>query len=320
MSGAAAAQYLPNSGQAFQVAPAFNPAFAGTESYGDLKLGYRYQWTGFKDGPKFINLQYNFRLKQPLDLTTHAVRSSLNSNKKSDVPMRKRQIHALGLSAFNEQVGLIKRLGGGLTYAWHIPLSKKVYWSTAISAIAENTRLSVEDVYLGKNPDSDPFYDNLLRGSTRHTDVTVRAGFLVYGQRFYIGGAYIPVWQKTFEQSDVNFTANYYLASAQAGYSFDLNRELTVKTSVWGLMQRDNQLLIDYSAKLYLEQKAWFGATYRDIKSGVISAGLNVNTMFSFGYAYEFSMGRVKEFNGGSHELMLALKVNNFKRKPMWTW
>ena len=85
---------MPGTNQAFQYAPVFNPAISGIEGYKDLKLGYRYQWSGFGAGaPKWLNLAYNFRLKEPLDLNLHALRtnSSLRTNSAAVNKQRKKE-------------------------------------------------------------------------------------------------------------------------------------------------------------------------------------------------------------------------------------
>src|SRR6187402_112816 len=86
------AQFIPNSAQPFQFASAYNPAFAGIDNFADLKLSYRYQWSSLgPDAPRFINLAYNVRLKQPIDLSNNSLRTSnalgLNSE---DLPKSKR--------------------------------------------------------------------------------------------------------------------------------------------------------------------------------------------------------------------------------------
>src|SRR6187551_707627 len=78
------AQFIPSSAQPFQFASAYNPAFSGVDNFADLKLSYRYQWSSLgPDAPRFINLAYNVRLKQPLDLSSNSLRTnnalSLNS-------------------------------------------------------------------------------------------------------------------------------------------------------------------------------------------------------------------------------------------------
>lgn len=316
------AQYIPNSGQAFQFASAYNPAFTGVENYGDLKLGYRYQWTGFKEyAPKFVNLAYNFRLKQPLDLTFNALRSSQSGSKgRIVIPKSKQLIHGLGFAVFNEKVGLIERLGGGVNYSLHYPLSAKTRMALGLSAIVENTKLNADEIYLGANPDPDPFYENLLKGSTNHTEVGLRAGILFYSQNFYFGASYFPVWNTTIKSSDLDFKDPFYRGSVQAGVSLPVNAELSIKPSIVALLQMNDEILIDYNVKAFLEKKVWFGLTYRDIQSGIVSAGLMINDKFAASYSYEFSMSKIKQFSGGSHELVLSVRLNNFKRQSQQTW
>ncbi len=315
------AQYVPNSGQAFQFASLYNPSFAGVESFGDLKLSYRYQWTGFKENaPKFINLSYNVRLKQPVDLNLNALRTSQGGSKRSTIPKRKQVVHGLGLNIFNEQVGLIDRLGGGVTYALHYPLSKTVRLAGGATVMAENTKVDVSKIYLGSDADPDPFYDNLMRGGSNHTEINARAGLLLYSSRFYIGAAYYPIWKTEVKSSDLSFQDSYYRGSAQVGLSFPMRQGVTVKPSVLVLMQTSDKLLIDYSVKMYFQQRLWAGLTYRDIQSGVASAGLTINDLFSASYSYEFSTGKIRQFSSGSHELVLAVRVNNFKRQNPQTW
>lgn len=316
------AQYIPNSGQAFQFASLYNPAFAGVESYGDLKLGYRYQWTGFKENaPKFINLSYNVRLKQPVDLNLNALRTSQGGSKgKSKIPKSKQTVQGLGMNVFNEQVGLIDRLGGGITYALHYPVSKTMRLAAGTTVMVENTKVDVSKIYLGSDADPDPFYDNLLRGGSNHTEANVRAGLLLYSPRFYVGASYYPIWKTEVKSSDLSFEDSYYRASAQFGLAFPMRQGVTVKPSVMALLQTNDKLLIDYNVKMYFQQKLWMGLTYRDVESGIASAGLTINDMFSAGYSYEFSTGKLRQFSSGSHELVLSVRVNNFKRQTPQTW
>jgi Type IX secretion system membrane protein PorP/SprF len=159
------AQYIPNSNQGFQFAPAFNPAFSGREGYGDLKFSYRYQWAGFGgDAPKFVNLSYNFRVKEPLDLTLHSLRttSTATQQKKDNIPTIKKLIMGLGGNLFHEKVGPIDRLGGGINYAVHYPINNKLWVSGGLGIMLDNTKVG-DDLYFGVGGvDPDPFYVNLV--------------------------------------------------------------------------------------------------------------------------------------------------------------
>jgi hypothetical protein len=92
------------------------------------------------------------------------------------------------------------------------------------------------------------------------------------------------------------------------------------KPSVLAIVQTDNHVLLDYSVKGYLKNRAWFGLTYRDIKAGVVLLGFDFTKTLSVGYSYEMSMGDFGKFNDGSHDLVLALRLNNFKGLRSYTW
>ena len=104
------------------------------------------------------------------------------------------------------------------------------------------------------------------------------------------------------------------------GYSFPLTPALTFKPSLLALWQMDNKFSIDYNVKMYIEQKLWFGVTYRDTKNLVGLMGFNLNELLGASYSYEISTGGMQQFSDGSHELVLAVRLNNFKRLSPVTW
>src|SRR5262245_56738255 len=110
-------QYIPNNSQAFQFASLYNPGFTGVERFGDLKLSYRYQWTGFgPNAPKFVNLSFNMRLKNPVDLAYNAMRTSNpNMMRAQNMPAGKKIIHGFGTNVFQWGDGIIEAYGAGVS-------------------------------------------------------------------------------------------------------------------------------------------------------------------------------------------------------------
>jgi type IX secretion system PorP/SprF family membrane protein len=317
------AQYVPNSNQAFQFAPVFNPAFSGLEGYRDLKFSYRYQWAGFGgDAPKFINLSYNFRIKEPLDLTLHSLRttSTTTNRKKDDIPKIKKAIQGLGLSIFNETVGPINRLGGGVNYAFHYPINNNLRLSGGLGVMLDNTKINLDKLYLGINAAPDPFYDRLVANGSNHTELNVRAGVLLYSPKFYVGLSYLPIVNTSIKTSEVNIGDPFYKASIQAGVAFPVSPTIDIKPSILALWQLSNTISVDYNVKMFVQEKIWFGVTYRDIESFVGILGFNLNDMLGASYSYEVSSSGIQQFSDGSHELVLSVRLNNFKRLSQQTW
>ncbi|HYG00968.1 MAG TPA: type IX secretion system membrane protein PorP/SprF [Chryseosolibacter sp.] len=314
----AQAQYVPNNAQVFQFAPILNPAFSGIENFSDLKLSYRYQWTGFGDNsPKFINVSYNTRLKQPVDLSYNSLRLSNPSLMR--VPRLKRSIHGLSGQIFQSTIGVINTIGGGVTYGFHYPLTTALHLSFGAGAIIESRKLDMSEITV-RDPDNDTYYNHLLNSSTSQTDLNVRAGFLLYSKTFYIGATYLPLVHTSIESSELSFEEAFYTGALQAGVAFQLNPNLALKPSVNLFYLLDESIAWEAQTKAYIQEIAWAGIGYRSFQSGMTMIGFNFTEKFSAAYTYEFSMSRFQQFAGSSHEIILGMRLNNFKKENQYTW
>ncbi len=313
------AQYVPNSSQAFQFMSLYNPAFTGIEPFDDFKLGYRYQWLGFgKNAPKFINLSFQKRIKQPLDLLYNAPRmSDFSGGKAERIPKNKRIIHSVGVNVFQSRIGILKSIGSAISYAFSYPLSGEARLAGGAAAMVENRRMDVAEVTVR---DPDPFYDHLLKSSTAQTDLNVRAGLLLYGENFYVGVSYLPLLNVALQASDIAMDDAFFRGSVQLGYSFPVSADVSLRPSVVGLVQMNNALVVDYSLKALIQEKVWAGLTYRDVESAIGMLGFNINERFSVSYSFELSVGDFRRFDDGSHELVLAARLNNLKRFTQYLW
>lgn len=314
-----ASQYVPNHAQTFQFLPLFNPAFSGIEPYRDLKFSYRYQWAGFGDhSPQFINLSYNTRVIEPLDLAYNSLRlSDPSALSPENLPASRRMIHGAGGNLFHSEVGVLESVGGNVHYAIHYPLGKKLRFSGGLSLLVENRKLDVSQVTVR---DPDEYYNHLLASSTSQTDLNVRAGVLLYGPGFYFGVSYLPVLYTVLAASELDMTQAFYRGSVQAGVSLPMSPDVTLKPSILALVQMNNEVVMDFNVKAFFRENIWLGLSYRDIKSGVAIVGWNFDERLSASYSYEMSLGEFRQFNDGSHELVLALRLNNFRKYQQYTW
>lgn len=313
------AQYIPNNSQGYQFMSLFNPAFSGIENFDELKLGYRYQWAGFGAGaPKFVNLAFHKRIKQPLDMTYNSMRvSDFSSANASRLPRGKRMIHSLGANIFQSSVGVINGVGGAVTYAVHYPLTNYTRLAFGVTGLIENRKLDIREVVVR---DPDEFYNYLLRSSTSQTDLNLRVGALVYGERYYFGASYLPMVNIALQSSDLAMEEPFYRASFQGGLSFPLTSDVSLKPSVLGLLQMNNGIVMDYNMKAIIQNKVVAGLSYRSVESVVVLMGFHVNEMFTVTYSYEASVGQFRKFNDGSHELVLTARFKNLKKFNTYLW
>ena len=318
LSSSVMAQYVPTNSQAFQFLPIFNPAFSGVENFGDLKLSYRYQWAGFEGAPKFINLSYNSRLKQPLDMSYNSFRGSNTSTlSQQELPRMKGLIFGFGANIFQYKDRVLNSIGGSFNFSVNYPLNKTMRLAAGVSSLIENRKMNVREIAVR---DPDPFYEHLLRSSTTQTDLNVRVGALLYGDNFYFGVSYLPLVNLALQSSDLAMEKAFYTASLQAGYAIPVNEEIMLKPSILALLQMDNGVDVSYSMKAFIQNKVFLGLTYRNTPGGVLLLGFNIDERFTASYSYEMSLGNFQKFNDGSHELVLAARLKNLRKYTQYIW
>jgi type IX secretion system PorP/SprF family membrane protein len=243
--------------------------------------------------------------------------SDFSNARAERVPRAKRMIHGMGGNLFQSSVGIVKSIGGSLSYSLNYPLTSKIRLAAGVSALLENRKMDISQVDVR---DPDPYYDYLLRSSTSQTDLNLRTGILLYGEQFYIGLSYLPMVNIALQASDLAMEQPFYRGSFQLGYSFPIADEVILKPSILGLLQMNNEVAVDYNVKAYFQNKVWMGLTYRDIESGVAILGFNLNDTFTASYSFELSLGDFRKFDDGSHELVLAARLRNLKRFGQYIW
>jgi type IX secretion system PorP/SprF family membrane protein len=312
-------QYIPNNGQAFQFASIYNPAFTGIDDFTDLKIGYRNQWSGYgANAPKFINVGFNTRIRQPLDLKVNSIRLSKPSlAQPHNLPKKKRIIHGLSVNLFQSQFGSISQVGVGVGYSFNYPVSKKIRIAAGVTSLIENRKLKIADLTFEK---PDPFYQYLLSSPSSQTDYSLRTGVLVYASSFYVGASYLSLINQSIKSSDIAFEDSFYRAALQAGYAFNVSRAVVLKPSTLIYLHADKNLTVDYNVKTYFADKGWIGITYRNNQTGIGSLGLNVSAFLHVSYSYEVPFGDVYQFTGSSHDILLGFRINNFRKNVNSLW
>lgn len=314
-------QFIPNVGQAFQLAPSYNPSFTGIENYGDLKLMYRYQWVAFADAPTYLYASYYGRVTQPFNPADQTIRTSEEAAKALEqrIPRGRMSFVGAGGQVHSETRGPLEQKGVQFNAAYHYPLSKKWKLSFGLSAVVNNIKLRLDKITL-ENPDQDELYNRLLSEGSSYTTFNLRSSFLFYHSRFYFGITYIPLVNKALQDAGDKRQHRYDRAVVNAGYSMNVNPDLQLKPSIMGLVSKSGQLQFDYSVKAYIRERVWGGLIYRDVKSAVAMIGFMLNPSIGFAYSYERSLDTFNQFNDGSHELIVNFRLQNIKKENPYTW
>jgi type IX secretion system PorP/SprF family membrane protein len=158
------------------------------------------------------------------------------------------------------------------------------------------------------------------QGMSAYSMLTGRAGLLLFSKSFYFGISYLPLGPVIIQQASDYVHHDAYLGSAQTGVSIALTPEFILKPSVMALLYKDGGLQLDYNVKAFIRERLWLGVSYRDVESVVPMVGFSISDALSVSYAYEILTGDLKQFGDSSHELVLSIRLNNFKKLKQYTW
>ena len=60
-------------------------------------------------------------------------------------------------------------------------------------------------------------------------------------------------------------------------------------------------------------EMVWLGTGYRFHEAITVMAGYNYDDKFYFGYAYDIGITDLRQYNSGSHEIMIGYRFNDIK-------
>ena len=307
--------------QYFQHPHAINPSLSGIDDFWKVNVGYRQQWTGIEDAPQVYFLSFNGVFKKP-DIRMNSVRISrpeAYEEQESDEAFRKRmQKHGFGGFLSRNEMGNYRITNGLLSYAYHMPLSRKVSMSVGASASMTNNGFKRAD-YLVRTP-NDEVYRALISGELNQTYYDLNVGATLYGKRFYVGYTatqLVMARTSTNELADATTYINHY---AMVGYQLSLSKQLMLQPSLMVRYDKLQDARFDANVKLRFDDLIWAGIAYRNKEAIAGMFGLVVNNDVTLGYAYEQNTGEFNIQNSGTHEVVLGIRLNNKYRKMPYFW
>lgn len=151
-----------------------------------------------------------------------------------------------------------------------------------------------------------------------------RAGVYFSNDKFFAG---FSVDNLISQYIDVNKYAfipqpkpHFYLT---AGTLFNLATDIRIKPTVLLKDDRDGPTSLDLNAFLLLSDRLWLGGSYRtgvklynkdylqkdlsNLNSAVAAVEFFATEKLRIGYAYDFSVGPLRSYSGGSHEVSLGI-------------
>ncbi|OBX25993.1 type IX secretion system PorP/SprF family membrane protein [Gelidibacter algens] len=259
-----------------------NPAYATEGDLINVGALYRSQWVGTVGAPNTGSLFVHVPLQEKIQV---------------------------GLSVINDQIGnVVNETNVYADFAYILPVGTNTKLSLGVKAGATffNTNFN-GFVYSDDLPDP-AFANNLSK-----TFPNIGAGAYLFGTNYYVGFSAPNLLNSKHLENDSGIVANgvedlhFFLT---AGYVFDINEQLKLKPAFMTKSVAGAPLSIDLTANVLINNVLEVGAGYRfdDAITGL--ANFRVSPSMRIGYAYDYTLSNLGQFNSGSHEIMILFDID----------
>ena len=262
----------------------YNPALAGSENVHRANVGYRNQWTGFDGAPLTLHANFYGSLKNKMK-------------------------HGYGVSFMSDRSGLVQNINVNLNYAYHLRVTDSIRLGFGVRPGYQQYNIKLYDAQLADSGD-DILTGNILSMNAVNLD----AGLYLYSNKFYVSLSMRHMLGKivSFTGYNQNLSKHFTLIG---GYNFR-NKKKTLEFQPSLMLQYVSPAPPQLSVmmKATYKKKYFGGLVYRTQDALAIVAGINLFNRWTIGYAYGFSLGGVRSYNYGTHELMISFITT--KNKP----
>ncbi len=268
-----------------------NPAYAGSEGTLNLRFLGRYQWVGMPGSPKTLTAAIN-------------------------APVGKRV--GLGLSVIADKIGPATEQNIFADFSYTLPVTENG-GNLAFGLKAGFNLLNVDLLSIKPtlNQQDDPMFNENI---SNKFSPNFGAGLFYYTDSYYLGVSIPNILATRYIEKDgsrasLSQEVHGFLT---AGIIFDINDDLKLKPSTMLKAAVGAPLSLDLSLNALLKNflelgVSWRAGDSRQSFSESISGMVNVLVSRSvrLGYAYDYTLSELNNYNSGSHEIMLLINISN---------
>lgn len=273
------AQQEPQYSQYMYNMSTVNPAYVTNQS-GLISTGalYRKQWTGINGSPSTANVFGNVPLSEKIELSVNYV---------------------------NDRIGdaiQVNNNYANLDFAYIMNVSDQFKLSFGIKAGVNNFRIDASS--------SDVATDPAFMNNPSETQLALGAGLFMFTDNFYVGVSSPNLLPNEVSINNIGVAQSKTHLYLISGYVFDFIDEVKLKPSVVLKQTIDAPLTFDVSLNSLLYNRFELGLSYRYTDAFVALAGFHITQNLKIGYAYDFGVGELGNFNNGSHEIIFLFNFD----------
>jgi type IX secretion system PorP/SprF family membrane protein len=266
----------------------YNPAFTGADDGVNAMVIYRNQWTGFKGAPQ-LNI---FTLDG-------------NIVKKAGV----------GMQLISDRKGLSNRIGGNVSYSYRLMLGDDMHLALGLSLGIMDQTIDFSKSVLENNTDP------VLFNTAEHTTtIDANAGLAFKWKALDIGVAVPQLIGNRVNYVDNADVRSYYTQTrhymGSVKYRIPVLEDKGISVTPLALVRYLPNVPVQYDGTLNVDwqNKVWVGATYKSDYAVGMNAGICIHKQLSVGYSYDFIIGKIGNYSGMCHEIMINFKFGNSKK------
>ncbi|HMP92944.1 MAG TPA: type IX secretion system membrane protein PorP/SprF [Phnomibacter sp.] len=314
IAGMAVAQQRPHYTQYILNNFIINPAVAGIENYTDVKISHRHQWVGILDAPVTTYVTLHGSIGKEDNRTNPTTFSPEGENPRGrayweDYTSAKPH-HGWGITLINDRTGPLNRFSAYGTYAYHLGIGPRTSLSAGISAGLTNNGLNTSKLVFD-NP-IDPAVAG--SGTLNRMRPDVNVGLWLYSANFFAGASAMQIIDQGLTFSNNTLTTGrktYPHMFLTAGYKLYAGEDFSIIPSVVLRYVDPLPLGVDANVKVQYRDRFWIGSSLR-LKDGIAGmVGVNINSTFNIGYAYDYTTSKLQNFTRGTHEIVLGFLLGN---------
>ncbi len=257
-----------------------NPAYAGSRELVSMTLLDRIQWVGIQGAPK---------------TATFSIHGPTKGEK-----------NAFGASLYYDKLGITSQIAGHAVYAYRMQLGAATLSLGLQGGVMNHANRWSEAVT------TDPDGGTPLQNQSAILPL-VGTGAYLYSHRFYAGLAVPNFIPNKYENP--NTVAGTVAAKqkvhvfATSGMVIPLGENVEFKPSYVLKYTENAPLELDLNVSFLMHKQLWIGASYRTKDAMVVILEYIFKNEFRIGYAFDYTLTKLGNYNSGSHEIMLGLDM-----------
>ncbi len=216
----------------------------------------------------------------------------------------------VGLSIVNDKLGFNNDLGINFAYSARFKF-KAVEGTLGVGVSGGIVNSSINPEWRAINVIGDP---SIPQEKQSNINMDLGLGLYYNTDYMFFGVSTTHLNESKIYKSkeSAHYTRQYYITG---GYAVNLNPAWQLEPSV--LITTDlTTSRYSINSIIKYNKKFWGGVSYRMGEAITGMIGLELFNGIKFGYAYDYSLGKMSSYSNGSHEFMLGYNFQLKKEKP----